>query len=289
MRRRLAALALLALAAGCSPEAADPGGAADPSPSAPADPAVPDDQTSASPTTAPEPPPPATRGSCHRMSYAAALAPSTHARSVPCAQDHTSETYLVGRLDTLVRGRLLAVDSRRVQRQVADTCPGRLDGYVGGTEEQRRLSMVRAVWFTPTVRASDAGADWLRCDVVVATGDQSLLRTTGSLRGALDTESGRDRYGLCGTAEPGTPGFRRVVCARPHAWRAVRTVALAGDAYPGEAAARSAGEQPCRDAGRAAADDPLDFQWGYEWPTRDQWRAGQTWGVCWVPAAAPGA
>ena len=56
-----------------------------------------------------------------------------------------------------------------------------------------------------------------------------------------------------------------------------------GDDYPGTAVVRDAGTQPCRAAGRAAAGDALDFQWGYEWPTAERWRDGRTYGICWVP------
>jgi hypothetical protein len=253
------------------------------------------DQPSGSPTTRPvdsspaepTPPAPAPRvGDCHRLSYDGAVAPTARNRTVACDQTHTAETYRVGRLDTVVDGRLLAVDSDEVQAQVATTCPDRLAEFVGGTEEQRRLSMLRAVWFTPTLEQSDAGADWFRCDAVALAEDSRLLELEGTLGGALDTEAGRQRFGVCGTAEPGTAGFRRVACAEPHTWRALRTVSLPGPDYPGEEAAARAGETPCRDAANAQAPDPLDFQWGYEWPTAEQWVAGQTWGVCWVPAPA---
>ena len=31
------------------------------------------------------------------------------------------------------------------------------------------------------------------------------------------------------------------------------------------------------------AEDALDYEWGYEWPTAEQWAAGQTYGRCWAP------
>lgn len=232
-------------------------------------------------TTAPAP----RVGECHRMTYDAVVAPTAARRSVPCDRPHTAETFAVGRLETLVDGRLLAVDSDRVQEQVASACPKELAGFVGGSEEQRRLSMLRAVWFTPTLEQADTGADWFRCDAVVLAEDSRLLEVEGSLEGALDTEQGRQRFGLCGTAEPGTPRFRRVACREPHTWRTLRTVELPGEEYPGEEQAARIGETPCREAARNAAPNPLDYQWGYEWPTEDQWEAGQTWGVCWVPAS----
>jgi hypothetical protein len=76
-----------------------------------------------------------------------------------------------------------------------------------------------------------------------------------------------------------------VLCARDDAWRAVSTIDVApgaNDAWPGEAAAKSAGSR-CKDEVRAAASDPLSFSWGYEWPTRKRWDAGQHYGFCWAP------
>ncbi len=250
------------------------------------DSAPPSSSTTASdgPTRAPRPPAAPPADACYRLSYDQAVAPSSRAPAVPCRGTHAAETFHVGRLERVVAGRLLAVDSRRLQDQVATTCPRLLPAHVGGSEEQRRLSMVRAVWFTPTLAESDAGADWFRCDVVALSRDSELLEVTGSLSGVLDTEEGRARFAMCGTAEPGTEGFARVACSETHTWRALRTVILPGPDYPGEEAAERAGEEPCRGAARAQAPDPLDFQWGYEWPTAEQWRAGQTYGICWAPA-----
>jgi hypothetical protein len=242
-------------------------------------------------TPTPTPPPRATAapaphdGACHQLTYAQALAPTTTDAPVPCRGAHTSQTYAVGRLTTEVDGHLVAVDSPRVQRQVRTTCPQRLAGFLGGSTEQLRLSMLRAVWFTPTVAASDAGADWFRCDVIAVAGDQQLAPLTGRLRNALrGTSAAPSPWAMCGTAEPGTKGFRRVPCRDRHTWRALRTIALDGAAYPGEAAAKAAGQRTCREAGRSVAKDALDYQWGYEWPTRAQWDSGQTYGICWAPA-----
>lgn len=220
---------------------------------------------------------------CYRLSYAQAVAPTTAAHSVPCGRSHTSMTFAVGRLAAVVDGHLLAVDSRRVQQQVATTCPRRLTSYVGGTADDLRLSMLRSVWFTPTVAQSDAGQDWFRCDVIAVAADGRLAPLAPRMAGVLGTSQGQDRFGMCGTAEPGAADFARVVCSRPHSWRAVQVVHLTGGSYPGTAAARDAGQGPCQDAGRAAAADTLDFRWGYQWPTRQQWADGQHYGLCWVP------
>jgi len=236
----------------------------------------------ASPTPADLPPAPR-EGACHRLTYAEAVAPTASLRDVPCDQEHTAVTFAVGELDTAVGGHLVTVDSERVRDQVTRACPDLFERHVGGTPEQRRLSVLRPVGFTPTVEQSDRGATWFRCDAVAVAQETTLGPLGPGLAGVLDTEAGRTRYGLCATAGPGTEGFRTVICSAEHSWRAVRTVLFAGDSYPGTATVREAGTQPCRAAGRAASGDALDFQWGYEWPTAERWRAGRTYGICWVP------
>ena len=241
---------------------------------------------SASPTA---PPPRATPAplpgtkTCHALSYDEAVAPTASGTAVPCAKKHTSVTYAVGRLDTLVDGHLVAVDSDRVQQQVASECPARFGPFVGGSVDDRRLSMLRPVWFTPTVEESDAGASWFRCDVVALAADGELAPLSGPMAGVLATSEGRDRYGMCGTASPGTAKFARVICSAAHSWRAIAVVSLGDGAYPGKEKVRAAGQSRCQDAAAAVAPDTLDYQWGYEWPTAEQWKAGQTFGRCWAP------
>lgn len=259
----------LAVLVGCSGED-EPG--AEPTPSTPTSP----------PTAAPPPRPPDV-GACYDLSFPQALAPTSSKKPTTCSTQHTSETYAVGRLDTLVDGHLLAVDSDRVQRQVAEACPAALPDFLGGDEAALRLSMLRPVWFTPTLAQSDRGADWYRCDVVVVAGDKTLDEPDASLRGALDKEALRERYSMCGTAAPDAERFERVVCSAEHSWRAIEVVPYESGAYPGEQAVKERLETPCEDAGLDVADDPLDFQWGYEYPTEEQWEMGQTWGLCWAP------
>ncbi len=277
MIRRLAAgLVLLALLTSCSGTDDEPG----PAPSTSAD------ASETASTTAVEPAKPAPRPAdraCYQLDYEQAVAPTSDVQGASCADAHTALTYHVGTLDTVLGGHLLAVDAARVQAQPARACPRLLARFLGGTTEQRHLSVLRGVWFTPTVEQSDDGADWFRCDVIALHAAGELAPLTGRMAGVLDTEAGRNRYGLCGTAEPGTRGFSRVICSSPHSWRAIATVDFPAGRYPGEARVRAAGSTRCEDAARDVASDALNFKWGYEWPTAKQWTAGQTYGLCWTP------
>jgi hypothetical protein len=269
MPTRLVAALLPAvlLAAGCTAEEREP--------ESPAPSAAPKPTASAVPL--PE------KGACYRLSFQDVLAPSNAADAVRCRDEHTSMTYAVGTLDRVVDGHLLAVDSDRVLDGLAERCPERLAELVGGTREQARLSMLRPVWFTPTLAQADAGADWFRCDVIAVAGQERLATLHRRLAGVLDSDEGRRTWGMCGTNEPDSADFERVLCSAPHAWRAVAVVAFEPGDYPGEDVVRERGQSPCEDAGREVADDALNFRWGYEWPTRQQWTSGQNYGRCWAP------
>ena len=271
--RALSVVLAAGLAAGCSGSDDDP---AEPAASSP----------SASPTATPTPAEAAPRPpkkACYRLAYEEALAPTTPRRPVSCGRKHTAATFHVGTLDAVVDGHLLAVDSRTVQDQVATECPSGFGDFVGGTVEAQRLSMLRAVWFTPTVEESDQGADWFRCDAIAVAGGERLAALSGDLRGVLTKPQGRTTYGMCGTADPGARDFERVICSESHSWRAISTFTFDSDRYPGEQRVRDVGESRCEEAGRGVAEDTLSFRWGYEWPTEKQWDAGQTFGRCWAP------
>ena len=222
-------------------------------------------------------------GSCYALTYEEAVAPTIGRRPTACDKPHTALTFSTGRLSTVVDGHLLAVDADRVRAQPAAQCPEALSGFVGGDRRDLRLSMLRTVWFTPTVAQSDAGAEWYRCDVIAVGAEDELADLGPDLQGVLGRDEGAQSYGMCGTAAPDDADFRRVVCSRDHTWRAIEVVDLGTGDYPGADAARAAGQTPCEDAGRDVADDALDFEWGYEWPSAEQWGAGQTFGRCWAP------
>lgn len=288
----VAVIAALALLTGCGSPArttfvGSSSASSSPTPSATASPAATTSGTSgasgsASPAAAAPAPPPQS-GACYNLTFNQALAPATVSRPVPCTRPHTTETYAVGRLQTVVDGHQLALDSARVRAQITAACPKQLGRFLGGSADAVRLAMLRAVWFTPTPDQSDAGAVWYRCDAVAIAGPDRLARVTGTLKGALGKAATKDAYAMCGTAAPDAAGFARVPCRAKHTWRAIATVPIPAGPYPGEAKAKAAGQTPCHDAGQSAATDALDFKWSYEWPTKQEWAAGQTYGVCWAP------
>jgi hypothetical protein len=246
-------------------------------PSAP--PSTTPSSSSPTPTPKPRPDPPPRAGDCYLIGYDSALAPTRTKQAVSCHDVHTAVTFYVGRFD---RG--LRVDGDRVHHLESTVCPREFARFAGGTTEDRRLSLLRTVWFTPSVDQAALGARWFQCVAIALRGDQHLAVLDVPVRGALDSDVARSHYALCATDEPGTADFEQRLCSLPHSWRALRTVPFAGGPYPGEDKVRAAGQTPCQDAARSVASDPLNYQWSYAWPTKKQWEGGQTYGICWAPA-----
>jgi hypothetical protein len=262
-----ALLLLLVLCAGCSSGVST---SSDPSPTPAA---------TSSPAAAPAPAPVA--GECHQLTFAGAGQSQDDTSPVPCGSPHTSQTVKVGDLGDLGVGK--GADSAQVSQEVAKACPPRLLRRAGGDEVTRRLSRFEVVWFTPTKKEVDAGASWFRCDVVGLAATNSLIRLPRTILRALDDPAALDRFGTCGTAAPGKPGFSRVVCRRKHTWRAVETVDIDRSARYLGAQAAAQGDSACKDVAAARANGALKYTWSFEWPTRDLWDTGQRYGYCWVP------
>lgn len=274
-RAGLGALLLGALLVGCSD-----GDGATPTATSPTA------SASASATVSPAPAPPQT-GTCHRLSLdEAAAATATDDQEVPCRERHTSVTIAVEPLDLVDDGHLLALGSQQAQDRLRARCAPALADWVGGDETTRRLSRLEAVWFAPSPEELQAGADRLRCDLVAVRSEDRLLPLPGRARGLLDDPAALDTVGTCGTAAPAADAFERVACAAAHRWRAVDDVDLPdGARFLGDAATDAA-DAACQDVASARSGGSLELTWAFEWPTREQWDAGQRWGWCWVPESS---
>ncbi len=245
------------------------------------------ERTTSTPSPAPSPPSsPPPRHACYALDFAEAARPSTTADPVPCSAPHTTTTISVGTIHPVVDGHLLAVDSDTVQQQIAQRCRARLARHLGGDAETRRLSRLTVVWFSPSLADSDRGALWFRCDLVALAGRDRLANLPRRTQNLLASDGVLDRFGTCGTSSPAADGFVRVICSARHTWRARATVALPEKArYLGKAAEAAADSQ-CHDIDARLASDVLRLKWSFEWPTREQWDAGQRYGLCWTPDPA---
>ena len=260
---------LLLVTAGCggTPEAKP-----SPTPSAP--------PTTAAPVAAkPDP----KVGACRNLDFAAATQSVDDTPAIPCKKEHTSVTFAVGQLDLIQDGHLVAMDSKHVQQQLDDKCGAELSRWVGGDKQALRLSQFRPVWFRPDVKEADRGASWYRCDVVTIAANNQLASFKGNLKGVLGDDSGLDRFGRCGTSSPANKNFRQVICSRDHSWRAVSTIDIPqGADYLGKKASAAA-DTVCQDRATSEVKESLKYEWAFQWPSRQDFDAGQRYGWCWLP------
>lgn len=280
----VAVVAFLVALTACTGASDDGGSASSSSPATSPAPSAPEE---AGRTTDPvDPAQQPSQGDCYRFTFEDLARASNDHEPVQCRRRHNAQTIHVGRLRTVVDAQSVPGDSTAVLEQVSTTCPRKLRSYLGGDRSTRRLSRFTVLWFTPTVAQVEAGAEWFRCDVIAFAGHEHLatIPPPRRLNGVLDDADNLDTFGLCGTAAPGAPGFDRVICSGQHSWRTTSTIRIdGGSKFPGVAAVRNAGDETCKDRVRELAGSSLRFRYGWEWPTRDQWRRGQHYGFCWAP------
>jgi hypothetical protein len=228
-------------------------------------------------------PPPPEEGACRRLTLPDLSRAVDDSAPTPCSEPHTARTISVGALDAGVLDGSGA-DATAVARQAGAQCADAFPAYVGGDREDRRLSRLEPVWFTADEQAIAAGALWVRCDVVAYETDKLLATLPQDLQGVLD-DNGGAQFGLCSTTAPQAERARNVACSRPHTWRAFSTIPLGGGGWPGVSAVRKKGDERCSRQARAVQGNPDEWRYGWQWPTKQQWQAGRTYGYCWVPNA----
>jgi hypothetical protein len=207
-------------------------------------------------------------GNCYDLSVSDLDDPTSTVRSVRCSRPHTATTVALLRAST-VQGS---------HRDVADRCARAVALHLGVGVAALRATMIEPVWFLP-----DPGVDdRIRCDFVAFVRAGELLDLPRRTHHLFDRLSFADSLRICGTAKPGAADFERVSCGHRHSWRVVETLDLRGRGYPGAKALRKQGDHRCAERVREEHDFALKFAYGWEWPTREQWAAGQRYGLCWT-------
>lgn len=233
------------------------------------------DGTTADPGPTPE------VGQCRQLSAADLAATTDDSPTVPCAAEHTAESYLVGRLPD--RFAAAGYDDAALSTFVYRRCSARFERFVGADESLAMRTVLSWVWYRPTLAQWEAGARWYRCDVV-GGGDQSrtLVALPSSAHGLLLGKPD-DRWLVCADGAE-VEGSVKVPCTEAHTWRAVTTIVLGerDDPYPGDQAAESRTRDYCSDSVGAWLNYPVTYDFAYTWFHEAEWEAGNRRSVCWA-------
>lgn len=228
-------------------------------------------------------PAPPRAGECRDLGYAEVSLFSDETRTTPCAKKHTAYTFAVKKLPRDIAFTGVAIENDAVQNFAGESCRTAFARFIGGDAAERALSRLTVTYFVPNQRHFDLGARWVRCDVVALQSANVLADLPRRLRSILDVHSALERFGVCSTAEPGSAGFRLVMCSQDHAYRALAALRLGGShaPYPGEPVARGDGRQRCEDLVDDALGPGGGYTFGWTYPSAADWRAGQRFGYCW--------
>jgi len=243
-------------------------------------------KTQATKTVAPPPAPKV--GGCRDVSYADISLFSNDTKTVPCSDHHTAYTFDVAELPDDVAFEGVEIKNDAVQDAAADACQSSYADFIGGDTATRALARLTVTYFVPDQRGFDAGAHWVRCDIVALQSDSSLADLPERLEGYLDNDKALVDYAVCSRGDPSTAGSMLVMCTQDHTYRAVDALRLGESdaAYPGENQILTDGKKQCENLIKEQLGVSGGFTFAWTYPSASDWAGGQRFGYCWNEAAS---
>jgi hypothetical protein len=222
-------------------------------------------------------------GQCRALSYAEISLFSNDGKPVPCAKEHTAFTFHVAALPGDVAFEGVEIKNDAVQDAAAAACQDSYAGFIGGSTATRALARLTVTYFVPDQQSFDAGAQWVRCDVVALQSASALAPLPDQLEGYLDGDKALDDYGVCSRGNPSESGSGLVMCSQEHTYRAVAALRLgeADASYPGEKEVLDDGKQQCEELLKEQLGVGGGFTYAWTYPSSQDWAGGQRFGYCW--------
>jgi hypothetical protein len=207
-----------------------------------------------------------TVGDCRLYGMAAASAATNSSPVVPCGDLHTAKVIATPMLPDALTWESDAVAIHLV---MAKACLPAFRSILGRTERLRQKSAYDIVWFAPTQIQKDAGARWLRCDLVLLGGStlMPIRRNAAPILQAAPLPKAVTSC-LVGDEE------KQTVCTKTHRYRATGTWLVERTYYPGDAALFDIAKRRCP----SLVSTPR--YWYAYWMGRNSWKAGDRTITC---------
>jgi hypothetical protein len=221
-------------------------------------------------------------GACRVLTPEDVAQPDNHTEAVPCRSRHTAETFAVGTFPAkLAQG--AGYTDPELGSYVYRTCSEKFEKFLGGDESAVMRSMLTWAWFRPSQDAWEQGARWYRCDVVAGTEESESLRALPRTAKGLLLGRPGDEWMMCANGES-VAGSVKVPCSEPHEWRAVTTIKVGreSDSYPGDRVVAVRTRDFCSDSVGAWMNYPVDYEFGYTYFRKADWKAGNRRSICWA-------
>jgi hypothetical protein len=210
-----------------------------------------------------------TIGECHNYGMTVANQPTDTSPVVPCGTTHTAKVLATPMLPASLTWETATADAMNLA--LAKACLPAFNSILGRTEKLRQKSAYDIVTFVPTQAQKDAGARWMRCDLVLSGGYslQPITRNTSPILHAYPLPKS---VTSCLVGPDDT--IRRTVCSKTHRYRATGTWLVERTYYPGHDALLSIARNRCPGL---VTTPRWWFAW---WMTRNMWKAGDRTITC---------
>lgn len=207
-----------------------------------------------------------TIGDCRHYGMAAASAATNSSPVVPCGDLHTAKVIAT---PLLPDGMTWASDAEAIRLVVAKACLPAFREILGRSEALRQKSAYDIVWFAPTQIQKDAGARWLRCDLVLL-GGSTLMPIRRNAAPILQAAPLPKAVTSCLVGDQA----KQTVCTKTHRYRATGTWLVERTYYPGQAGLFDIAKRRCP----SLVSTPR--YWYAYWMTRNAWKAGDRTITC---------
>jgi hypothetical protein len=203
-------------------------------------------------------------GSCHNLTYDEVRGVSSDKPPVPCGNPHTTLTFDVVEYADPPDWN----DEDTYAPEVYDQCNPSWVEVLGGNPKAIQRSSYTYYWLLPTPAQRDAGAAWVRCELVLSAGGSIARLPQQVTLGGLPLP---DAVARCRESEANN--YRVTVCARAHQYRATQSIKLPWSRWRGYDAAQNFAYRECNERIRG--------RFYYQWPSsRYWWRLGFRHATC---------
>lgn len=169
-----------------------------------------------------------TVGECHNYGLAVVDQFSDSSPVVPCGSTHTAMVIATAPLPGTLEWETATETQLRLA--IVKACLPEFRSILGRTEKLRQKSAYNISWFAPTTAQREAGARWLRCDLILE-GGYSLQPIKRNVAPILQAYPLPNAVASCIVG--GDLNLRRTVCSKTHRYRATGTYLVQRTYFPG--------------------------------------------------------
>ncbi len=204
-------------------------------------------------------------GDCYNYGWSVFIGPHDTSAPVGCGTKHTAKVHHVFQLPASLDW---SASDAEILRQVSKRCNPSWDDWMGRGQRTIARTAYYGAWFSPTQAQRDAGARWIRCDIV-------MLKSRG-LAPLPKNKAPMIPKPMIKRVQKCLVGKKRLTtpCNYKHQWKATGSFEMGGS-YPSSDKFRKVALSRCPQLVNSR-------RWLYEYPSRTQWKSGYKIVVCYT-------